>query len=98
MPQRRLGDLTESEDHLSGLELQGHARIETPDARPGELKLMAGDIINLTYYENTEVVQSAIVTDNTCFASQEKRAPPNACFTPRMSSSGWRPTAQRSRH
>ena len=50
-----LGDLTENEEHLSGLELQGNARIETPDARPGELKLMSGDIVNLTYYENTEV-------------------------------------------
>ena len=62
---RALGDLTENQEHLSGLELQGNARIETPDARPGELKLMAGDVINLTYYENTEVLQSAIVTGDT---------------------------------
>jgi LPS export ABC transporter protein LptC len=60
-----LGDLTESEEHLSALELQGNARIETPDARQGELKLMSGHVINLTYYENTEVLQSAIVTENT---------------------------------
>ena len=39
-----LGDLTENEEHLSGLELQGNARIETPNAQPGELKLMSGDI------------------------------------------------------
>jgi LPS export ABC transporter protein LptC len=58
-----LGNLTEDQEHLSGLELQGNARIETPEARPGELKLMTGGIINLTYYENTEVLQSAIVTD-----------------------------------
>ena len=50
------------EEHLTSLELQGSARIETPNAEPGELKLMSGDVINLTYYENTDVLQSAIVT------------------------------------
>lgn len=57
-----LGDLTESQEHLSGLELQGSARIETPTARPGELKLMSGDVINLTYYENSDLLQSAVVS------------------------------------
>lgn len=57
-----VGDLTEDEEHLSGLELQGAARIETPDAAPGELKAMAGDVINLTYYEGGEVLQSAVIT------------------------------------
>ncbi len=57
-----LGNLTESQEHLSGLELQGSARIETPNARPGELKLMAGDVINLTYYENSDLLQSAVVS------------------------------------
>lgn len=57
-----LGDLTESQEHLSALELQGSARIETPAARPGELKLMSGDVINLTYYEDSDVLQSAIVS------------------------------------
>ena len=59
-----LGDLTEGQEHLSGLELAGGARIETPTARAGELRLMVGDVINLTYYENSEVLQSAIVTGN----------------------------------
>ncbi|HKY19740.1 MAG TPA: LPS export ABC transporter periplasmic protein LptC, partial [Vicinamibacterales bacterium] len=59
-----LGDLSESQEYLSGLELQGNARIETPAARPGELKLMAGDVINLTYFENSDVLQSAIVSGN----------------------------------
>jgi lipopolysaccharide export system protein LptA len=57
-----LGDLTESQEHLTALELLGNARIETPSAQPGDLKLMSGDAINLTYYENSDLVQSAIVT------------------------------------
>ena len=57
-----LGDLSEDQEHLTGLELQGNARIETPNAQPGELKLMSGDVINLTYYENTDFLQSAVVT------------------------------------
>ena len=57
-----LGDLTQSQEHLSALELQGSARIETPAARPGELKLMSGDVINLTYYENSDLLQSAVVS------------------------------------
>src|SRR5688572_1468501 len=48
-----LGELTESQEHLTGLALQGNARIETPKAPPGDLKLMSGDAINLTYYENS---------------------------------------------
>ena len=57
-----LGDLTENEEHLTGLELQGNARITTPNARPGELQLMSGEVIHLTYYENTDLLQSATVT------------------------------------
>jgi len=57
-----LGNFTESQEHLSGLELTGSARIETPNPRPGDLKLMSGDIINLTYYEDSDVLQSAIVS------------------------------------
>ena len=62
--QSALGDLGEDEDseHLTGLELSGGSRIETPDAKPGELKVMSGDVINLTYYENSDLVQSAIIT------------------------------------
>ncbi|HEY0284152.1 MAG TPA: LPS export ABC transporter periplasmic protein LptC [Vicinamibacterales bacterium] len=57
-----LGDLTEDEQHLTGLELQGNARIETPNAKPGDLQLMTGDVIHLTYHENTDLLESAIVT------------------------------------
>jgi LPS export ABC transporter protein LptC len=56
-----LGNLTDNQEHLTGLELQGGARIETPSAQPGDLRLMSGDVINLTYYENSDVVQSAVV-------------------------------------
>ncbi len=57
-----LGEFTESQEHLTSLELTGSARIETPNPRPGDLKLMSGDVINLTYYEDSDVLQSAIVT------------------------------------
>lgn len=57
-----LGEFTENQEHLTSLELTGNARIETPNPKPGELKLMSGDVINLTYYENTDVLQSATVT------------------------------------
>jgi LPS export ABC transporter protein LptC len=56
-----LGDLAEDQEHLTGLELQGSARIETPNAQPGDLQLMTGDVMNLTYYENTDLLQSAVV-------------------------------------
>ena len=57
-----LGDLTEDQERLTGLELQGSARIETPNAQPGDLQLMTGDVIHLTYYENSDLLESAIVT------------------------------------
>jgi LPS export ABC transporter protein LptC len=60
--QTALGDLSENDEHLTGLELQGGSTIETPNAQPGELKLMSGDVINMTYYENTDFLQSATVT------------------------------------
>ena len=47
--QSALGELSETDEHLSGLELSGESRIATPNALPGELKLMSGDVINLTY-------------------------------------------------
>ena len=57
-----IGEFAESQEHLTSLELTGNARIETPNPRPGDLKLMSGDVINLTYYEDSDVLQSAIVT------------------------------------
>lgn len=60
--QSALGELSETDEHLTGLELSGESRIETPNASPGELKLMSGDVINLTYYEDSDLLQSATVT------------------------------------
>jgi LPS export ABC transporter protein LptC len=57
-----IGEFAESQEHLTSLELTGSARIETPNPRPGDLKVMSGDVINLTYYEDSDVLQSAIVT------------------------------------
>jgi LPS export ABC transporter protein LptC len=58
-----LGLLTEDEEHLRSLELQGNARIETPKAAAGDLKLMSGETINLTY-EGSDVLQAAVVAGN----------------------------------
>ena len=60
--QTALGDLSADDAHLTGLELQGGSSIETPNAEPGGLKLMSGDVINLTYYENTDFLQSATIS------------------------------------
>ena len=59
-----LGDLAEDQEHLTGLDLQGSARIETPNAQKGELKQMAGDVITLTLFDKSDVLQSALVTGN----------------------------------
>ena len=60
--QSALGDLSETQEHLQGLELQGGARIHTPEAAAGELRLMTGEVINLTYYENSDLLQAAVIT------------------------------------
>jgi LPS export ABC transporter protein LptC len=57
-----LGEFSESQEHLTSLALTGNARIETPNPKPGELKLMSGDVINLNYYDDSDVLQSATVT------------------------------------
>jgi LPS export ABC transporter protein LptC len=57
-----LGELTENQEHLTRLELQGSARIDTPSAAPGDLRLMSGDVINLTYYDDSDLIKSAILT------------------------------------
>ena len=61
---RALGELTEKEEHLRSLNLQGAARIETPGAASGELKWMSGDVINLVYQENGDLLESATITGN----------------------------------
>jgi LPS export ABC transporter protein LptC len=62
-----LGELTgvESDDeYLRSLELQGAARIETPAAAPGDLRQMSGDVINLTYQERSDLLESATIAGN----------------------------------
>ncbi len=57
-----LAELTADEERVRSLELTGNARIETPNARAGELRFMSGDTINLTYQENTDLLENAIVS------------------------------------
>ncbi len=59
-----LAELSPDEEQVRSLELHGSARIETPTARPGDLRFMSGDTINLTYRENTDLLESAIVSGN----------------------------------
>lgn len=56
-----LADLTEDERHITALELTGGARITTRNAAPGELSGMSGDLINLTYAQDSEVLQRAVL-------------------------------------
>ena len=60
--QSALGDLAEDQEHLTSLELQGGSRIDTPDAAPGALKDMSGDVIHLTYYEGGDLLERATLT------------------------------------
>jgi LPS export ABC transporter protein LptC len=71
-----LGELSGDEEYLQALELQGAARIETPAAAAGELKLMSGDIINLAYQENSDLLQSANIAGGSSLRiAGEKDAP-----------------------
>ncbi len=71
-----LGELTDDEEYLRGLELQGNASIHTPDAASGELKLMSGDIINLTYQENSDLLESATISGSSSLRiAGDKNAP-----------------------
>lgn len=56
-----LADLTEDEKHITGLELTGDARMTTRNAAPGGLRGMSGDLINLTYARDSEVLQRAVL-------------------------------------
>ena len=71
-----LGELTDKEEHLRSLELQGAARIEIPGATTGELKWMSGDVINLTYQETSDLLESATISGNSSLRiAGEKDAP-----------------------
>jgi LPS export ABC transporter protein LptC len=71
-----LGELTDKEERLKSLELQGAARIETPSAAPGELRFMSGDIINLAYQDNGDLLESAMVSGGASLRiAGEKSAP-----------------------
>ena len=56
-----VGELTDKEERLRSLDLQTGARIETPAAASGELRAMSGDVINLTYQENSDLVESVSI-------------------------------------
>lgn len=56
---RALADLAADEEHLTGLDLQGNARITILSAAPGELTAMGGDVIDLTYADNSDLIQRA---------------------------------------
>ena len=71
-----VGELTEKEEHLRSLDLQGAARIETPKAASGELKWMSGDVINLVYQENGDLLESATINGGASLRiAGEKDAP-----------------------
>jgi LPS export ABC transporter protein LptC len=60
---RGVADLTQDEQHLTGLELQGNARIAIPKAAAGELSAMSADVIDLTYAENSELIEKATLSN-----------------------------------
>ncbi|RPI54739.1 MAG: LPS export ABC transporter periplasmic protein LptC [Acidobacteria bacterium] len=72
-----LAELTEDEQRVRSLELQGSARIETPGAAPGELRFMSGDTINLTYRENTDLLESAILSGNSSLRIAGEKGTPD---------------------
>ena len=80
-----IGEFSENQEHLTSLELTGSARIETPNPKPGELKLMSGDVINLMYYENSDVLQSATVTAGPRCGSLRRRVLQRVCCMPTTS-------------
>jgi LPS export ABC transporter protein LptC len=54
-----IADLTEDENHITGLNLMGTARITMPGAAAGGVSALSGDAIRLKYVPNTEVLQRA---------------------------------------
>ncbi|MCM3881817.1 MAG: LPS export ABC transporter periplasmic protein LptC [Vicinamibacterales bacterium] len=54
-----IANLTEDEKHITGLQLMNSARIAMPGAAPGGLSAMSGDVINLAYAPDSEVLQRA---------------------------------------
>jgi LPS export ABC transporter protein LptC len=61
---RALANLAADEEHLTGLGLQGHARITMPTAAPGGLTAMRGDVIDLTYADDSELIQRAVLSSD----------------------------------
>ena len=91
-----LGDLTEDEEHLSAPRAPGRRAHRTRRMpQPGELKRMAGDVIKLTYYEDSDVLQSATITGGSSLTIAAEKGLPERCSTRNLSRSAWRPTAQR---
>ncbi len=57
--ERAVADLTDDQRHISGLDLNGAARIVRADAEPGGLESMAATNLTLAYAENSEFIQHA---------------------------------------
>lgn len=76
-----LADLTEDEKHITGLELSGGARITTPKAAPGELRGMSGDLINLTYVQDSEVLQHAVLAGTSSMRFAGERGSPERALS-----------------
>jgi len=59
--ERAVADLTEDEKHITALDVNGAARITRTSAVAGGVKTMAANNIKLTYAENSEVLQRAVL-------------------------------------
>jgi LPS export ABC transporter protein LptC len=88
---RALANLTEDEQHLTGLELQGSARITTPDAAPGALTAMSGDVIDLTYADNSDLVQHAMVSGAASVRIAGEKGSPERTLSSQMVEIGMAP-------
>jgi lipopolysaccharide export system protein LptA len=58
---RAVADLTEDEKHITALDVNGSARIEKPHAASNGVKGMAANNIKLSYAENSELIQNAVL-------------------------------------
>jgi LPS export ABC transporter protein LptC len=56
-----VADLSADEKHITGLDLQGTARMTAVNPAPGAVSAMSGDVIDLVYAEKSDFIQSAHV-------------------------------------
>jgi lipopolysaccharide export system protein LptA len=57
-----VGRMTEAEDGLEGLVLHGNARITPEGGRPGTLRSLSGQAVDLTYAPDGQTLRRAVVT------------------------------------